>query len=276
MQTFTTAIAPDNIVQRPGRRDESSSDDEYRRFRVTIKHVAEIDLERVMEFCRADKQAPHGEEECLTGELSASVKSREHRWFPGNRWSELTNAGLMATNVLMRDVPSKRYAQVGATGNRFFTLEGAVSILQGAIVCRGFMQWVLAQLTVRVTVRSNACRGLARISADRPRSFRCSNSGLPLLNLDIGFSAFLASGPALEVVAKILGRDRGGGAGPRSGPWGRYTGGPNRQDISELSPGEIGIIKNKLRGAKVSSRCCQLKSGHDSGAMVSPRADFRL
>ncbi|RSH92939.1 hypothetical protein EHS25_008385 [Saitozyma podzolica] len=177
VQTFTTAIAPDNIVQRPGHRDESSSDDEYRRFRVTIKHVADIDLERVMEFCRADQQAPHGEEECLTG--------------------------LMATNVLMRDVPSKRYAQVGATGNRFFTLEGAVSIPQGAIVCRGFMQ-----------------------------SFRCSNSGFPLLNLDIGFSAFLASGPALEVIAKILGRDRGGG------------------DINELSPTEIGIIKNKLRGAK--------------------------
>jgi eukaryotic translation initiation factor 2C len=76
VQTLTTAIAPDNIVQRPGRRDESSSDDEYRRFRVTMKHVADIDLERVMEFCRADQQAPHGEEECLTGELSRSEISR--------------------------------------------------------------------------------------------------------------------------------------------------------------------------------------------------------
>lgn len=46
----------------------------------------------------------------------------------------------MATNVLMRDVPNKRYAQVGATGNRFFSLEGASPIPQGGIVCRGFMQ----------------------------------------------------------------------------------------------------------------------------------------
>jgi eukaryotic translation initiation factor 2C len=92
-----------------------------------------------MEFCRADKQAPHGEEECLTGELKPFGKG-EHRLFSGNRWLEFTSTGLMATNVLMRDVPSKRYAQVGATGNRFFTLEGAVSIPQGAIVCRGFMQ----------------------------------------------------------------------------------------------------------------------------------------
>lgn len=46
----------------------------------------------------------------------------------------------MATNVLMRDVPSKKYSQVGATGNRFFTLDGAKPIAHGALVCRGFMQ----------------------------------------------------------------------------------------------------------------------------------------
>jgi hypothetical protein len=60
------------------------------------------------------------------------------------------------------------------------------------------------------------------------------------------------------VIAKILGRDRGGGVGPQFGPSGGYTGGPNRQDINELSPTEIGIIKNKLRGAKVSSGSRQL------------------
>ena len=46
----------------------------------------------------------------------------------------------MATNVLMRDLPNKKYAQVGATGNRFFTMKDAVPIAQGAIVCKGFMQ----------------------------------------------------------------------------------------------------------------------------------------
>jgi hypothetical protein len=48
----------------------------------------------------------------------------------------------MATNVLMRDLPSKRYAQVGATGNRFFTIRDAVPIPHGAVVCKGFMQYV--------------------------------------------------------------------------------------------------------------------------------------
>ncbi len=46
----------------------------------------------------------------------------------------------MAANVLLRDVPSKKYAQVGATGNRFFSMDGAIPISQGAVVCRGFMQ----------------------------------------------------------------------------------------------------------------------------------------
>jgi len=49
----------------------------------------------------------------------------------------------MATNVLLRDVPSKKYAQVGASGNRFFSSEGAVPIAHGAVVCKGFMQYVL-------------------------------------------------------------------------------------------------------------------------------------
>jgi eukaryotic translation initiation factor 2C len=46
----------------------------------------------------------------------------------------------MATNVLLRDVPSKKYAQVGATGNKFYTIEGAQPLPQGAVVCKGFLQ----------------------------------------------------------------------------------------------------------------------------------------
>ncbi|ORY32296.1 Piwi domain-domain-containing protein [Naematelia encephala] len=188
--TLITAIAPDGVVQQPG---QSSPDDQYRRFKVTIKHVALVDLDAVMKFCEADKGSPSGEEACMTG--------------------------LMATNVLLRDVPSKRYAQVGAAGNRFFTLEGAIPIAQGGIVCRGFMQ-----------------------------SFRHSNSGRPLLNLDIGFSAFLATGPLVDVVTKILVRPGGLGQGVHGG----YLGGiPGREPtLSELDTREIGIIKNKLRGAK--------------------------
>jgi eukaryotic translation initiation factor 2C len=67
VHVFTTAISPDQKVHKT--KDESSSDDEWRRFKVAIKHVAEIDLEKVMEFCRSDKHTPSGEEECLTGEL---------------------------------------------------------------------------------------------------------------------------------------------------------------------------------------------------------------
>lgn len=46
----------------------------------------------------------------------------------------------MATNVLLRDVPSKTYTQVGATGNKFYTLENARPLPHGAVVLNGFMQ----------------------------------------------------------------------------------------------------------------------------------------
>ncbi|OCF39530.1 hypothetical protein I317_06689 [Kwoniella heveanensis CBS 569] len=190
-QTFSVAVTPDGVVQHPDRREESSSDDEGRRWKVTVKLVAEIDLEHVMDFCKTDQKAPSGEEECLTG--------------------------LMATNVLMRDLPSKNYAQVGATGNRFFTMAGAHAISRGAIVCRGFMQ-----------------------------SFRYSSSGLPLLNLDIGFSAFLSDGPALDIIAKIL--QKGAPRGPPHGT-GSYSG-PQQRELSQLNPAEIALVKKVLRGAK--------------------------
>ncbi|WVW82289.1 hypothetical protein I302_104295 [Kwoniella bestiolae CBS 10118] len=189
-QTFSVALAPDGIVHRM--RESSSSDDENRRWKVALKLVAEVDLEFVMDFCRADKKAPSNEEQCLTG--------------------------LMATNVLMRDVPSKTFAQVGTTGNKFFTMAGAVAIPQGAVVCKGFMQ-----------------------------SFRYSSSGLPMLNLDLGYSAFLSDGPALEVIAKILDKGSSRGRGGRGG-----FGGPPGQtrDISQLDQMEISIVKRTIRGMK--------------------------
>ncbi len=45
----------------------ASSDDEGRRFKIVIKHVAEIDLEAVMAFCRTDEKVPSSEEKCLSG-----------------------------------------------------------------------------------------------------------------------------------------------------------------------------------------------------------------
>ncbi|WVQ85375.1 hypothetical protein IAT38_007540 [Cryptococcus sp. DSM 104549] len=193
-QTFVTALAPDGVVHKK-QEGTSSSDEEFRRWKVTLRLVAEVDLQYVMDFCQADKKAPSGEEKCLTG--------------------------LMATNVLLRDVPSKTYAQVGATGNKFFSMKDAVAIPQGAVVCKGFMQ-----------------------------SFCYSNSGLPMLNLDIAFSAFLSAGPALEVLAKVLNRGGGGGRG-RGGPPMRGGGpGQGEREMTEFSDWETHIVKNVLRGAK--------------------------
>jgi eukaryotic translation initiation factor 2C len=55
-------------VQRPAT-DGSGSDSENRRFKVDIKHVAEIDLELVMEHCRPERGTPQEEENMLTGQL---------------------------------------------------------------------------------------------------------------------------------------------------------------------------------------------------------------
>ena len=79
-----------------------------------------------------------------------------------------------------------------------------------------------------------------------PRSFRYSSCGLPVLNLDVGYSAFLASGPAVDVIAKIIGmpavRGRGG-----------YMGGSQpKRELTEMSERDIARAKSKLRGAKVS------------------------
>ena len=96
------------------------------------------------------------------------------------------------------------------------------------------------------------------------RSFRHSSSGLPLLNIDLAASAFLATGPALEVLAKILeksgnsGRGRGRGSDLSSRRAGGYLGGVQNRShddsIMELTEREVTIIKHKLRGVKVS--CC--------------------
>lgn len=100
------------------------------------------------------------------------------------------------------------------------------------------------------------CSGssICRLRADVFRSIRASGSGYPLLNLDIGFSAFLASGPAIEVISKMLSQ-RGGTRGGRGGFGGRggNMGGMQREiQISEMDQREIALVKNKLRGAKVS------------------------
>lgn len=61
----------DGIVQRPGH--TSSSDEEQRRWRITIKQVATIDLQAVIEFCTPSEGVSKVEEECLTGMVSPAI-----------------------------------------------------------------------------------------------------------------------------------------------------------------------------------------------------------
>ena len=65
-------MTADGAVQRPKR---DSSDDELKRWKITIKHVAIVDLETVMRFCRPDEGVPEKEEECLTGKLHRAYES---------------------------------------------------------------------------------------------------------------------------------------------------------------------------------------------------------
>lgn len=81
------------------------------------------------------------------------------------------------------------------------------------------------------------------------RSFRYSNSGLPVLNLDVGYSAFIASGPAIDVISKILGPNNARG---RGGYMGGIQPGQSGHGLTTMSERDVAIAKSKLRGAKVS------------------------
>jgi hypothetical protein len=75
----------------------------------------------------------------------------------------------------------------------------------------------------------------------------------------------MASGPALEVISKMLARGavRGGGRGMGGGRGG-FGGNQHTVAISEMDSREISMVKNKLRGAKVSQLPPQMLSlsGH--------------
>ena len=68
----------------------------------------------------------------------------------------------------------------------------------------------------------------------------------------------MSSGPAIDVIAKIIGGrggpgGRGGFSGGRGGHAGALGhGGPSGADLHELTAEQIRLVKNKLRGMKVS------------------------
>lgn len=72
--SFTVAVNADGVVQRPGH--SSSSDDEQRRWRVSIREVAQIDLEAVIKFCTPSAGVMKVEEACLTGESQCLLVSQ--------------------------------------------------------------------------------------------------------------------------------------------------------------------------------------------------------
>ena len=73
---------------------------------------------------------------------------------------------------------------------------------------------------------------------------------MPLINIDLGFSAFLQPGPAVDVINKIL----------SFGPVGARGGGPQARELDQLDQRQIAILKKKLRGAKVSTSFARVPS----------------
>lgn len=73
----------------------------------------------------------------------------------------------------------------------------------------------------------------------------------------------MSSGPAVDVIAKMIGGrggpgGRGGFGGGRGGYGGGHGGGPSGADLHELTPEQIRLVKNKLRGMKVGCRIRRL------------------
>ncbi|RXK35353.1 hypothetical protein M231_07375 [Tremella mesenterica] len=155
--------------------------------------------------------------------------------------NEMALTGVQATNVLMRQDVSARYTPVGAQGRRFFSTEGSVPISSGCTVYKGFTQ-----------------------------SFRPTASGLPAIQLDTAYSAFINSGPLIvnvadswTVAAGLLGMGGGGGGfrGGRGGGRGDFRGGRGRggfgggggggvPDLQQLNRNQISKLNKILRNAK--------------------------
>jgi len=89
-------------------------EEQGRRFKIQIKHVADIDLESIQQFCAGKRQAIQNMESMLTA--------------------------FMSVNVLLRSPLHLNYTASGAQERRFFTMEDHVPISDGAVVAKGFAQ----------------------------------------------------------------------------------------------------------------------------------------
>ncbi|ORX38808.1 Argonaute-like protein [Kockovaella imperatae] len=149
----------------------------------------------------------------------------------GNRQTEQTKeimlVAIQAMNVLFRQDPTNRFKAVGAQGRRFFTTREPSQISQGGVVYNGFLQ-----------------------------SFRWTASGLPAIQLDTAYSAFVEAGNLVDVMNKMVGRGGGGGrggrggrGGGRGGVGGGRGGGPGPA-IQEVSRSQLKRLNEVLRMAK--------------------------
>ncbi|KAK1921573.1 eukaryotic translation initiation factor 2C 2 [Papiliotrema laurentii] len=130
---------------------------------------------------------------------------------------------VQAMNVLFRQDPTNRMRAIGAQGRRFFGTDGATPISGGGVVYNGFAQ-----------------------------SFRFTSSGLPAIQLDTAYSAFVQAGPLLNCIGAMLGDGGGGGrGGGRGGRGGRggFSGG-GRPDVQSISPVQLRKLNEVLRMAK--------------------------
>ncbi|ORY31025.1 putative Argonaute-like protein [Naematelia encephala] len=148
---------------------------------------------------------------------------------------EVMLTAVMACNVLFRQDPTDRFKAVGAQGKRFFGTENAVALPDGGQVYQGFAQ-----------------------------SFRWTQSGLPALQLDTAYSAFVNVGMLPDVAAQMLGSGGGGGRGGRGGDRGGRgfdrggrggRGGPPSHGsggggLDSINPRQLQRLNAILRGAK--------------------------
>lgn len=151
----------------------------------------------------------------------------------GNKLTEAAKEQMLvavqAMNILFRQDVSERFKAKGAQGRRFFGTEGAVPIADGGLVYQGFMQ-----------------------------SFRFTQTGLPAIQLDTAYSAFVKPGMLLDVIPELLGMGGGGGGGRggrggmRGGFGGRggAPGGGGAPAIQNLSPHQLKQLNGILRNAK--------------------------
>ncbi|KAL1411709.1 Protein argonaute [Vanrija albida] len=175
-----------------------------RRFNVVFQLANTIDLQSIIRFCSGDKQSTQ----------------------EGN----IVTTAMQAISVMLRQEPSQRYTALGAR-NRYYSLNNATELPNGALVLSGFHQ-----------------------------AFRATSNKLPAIQIDTAYTAVWKSGLLSNNVGQYLGVGGGGGGGRggrggfRGGRGGGRGGAPQASghgvQLDNLQPNQIRVLKKLLYGAK--------------------------